>query len=68
MITDIIDEYLKLEKSTILECIEYYCTSIIKCFGTELLRRPNIADTQCLLAKAAEREFPDMLGSIDCMH
>jgi hypothetical protein len=34
----------------------------------EFLRRPTVADTQHLLAKAEEREFPDMLGSIDYMH
>jgi hypothetical protein len=32
------------------------------------LRRPTVADTQHLLAKAEERGFPDMLGSIDYMH
>jgi hypothetical protein len=68
MTADTIDEYMKLEKSTALECLEYYCTSIIECFGAEFLRRHNIADTQCLLDKAAEHEFFSMLGSIDCMH
>ncbi|XP_051202538.2 uncharacterized protein [Lolium perenne] len=31
-------------------------------------RRPTVEDTQHLLAKAEERGFPGMLGSIDCMH
>jgi hypothetical protein len=35
--TDIIDEYLKLEKITTIECLEYYCSSIIECFGDEFL-------------------------------
>jgi hypothetical protein len=26
---DTIDEYLKLEKTTVLECLEYYCSGII---------------------------------------
>jgi hypothetical protein len=68
MVTYTIDEYLKLMKTTVLECLEYYCSDIIKCFGDELLRRPTVADTQRLLAKAEEREYPDVLGSIDCMH
>jgi hypothetical protein len=68
MTVDRIDEYLKLGKSTALECLEYYCSGIIECFGNEFLRRPTVADTQCLLAKSEERGFPGMLGSIDCMH
>jgi hypothetical protein len=68
MAADMIDVYLKLGKSTVLEYLEYYCLDIIECFGAEFLRRLTIANTQCLLAKAEEREFPDMLRSIDCMH
>jgi hypothetical protein len=68
MAADTIDEYLKLEKSTALECLEYYCSGIIECFGDEILRHATVADTQRLLAKAEECGFPDMLGSIDCMH
>jgi hypothetical protein len=68
MAADMIDEYLKLEKSTAHECLEYYCSGIIERFGDEFLRRPTIADTQRLVAKAEERGFPGILGSIDCMH
>jgi hypothetical protein len=68
MATDMIDEYLKLGKTTALECLEYYCAGIIECFGAEFLHRSTIANTQCLLAKAEEREFLSMLGSIDCMY
>jgi hypothetical protein len=68
MTADTIDEYMKLEKTTALECLEYYCSCIIDCFGDKFLRHPTVADTQRLLAKAEEREFPGMLGSIDCMH
>jgi hypothetical protein len=68
MAADTIDEYMKLGKTTILECLEYYCSVIIECFGNEFLRRPTIADTQRLLVKAEKRGFSGMLGSIDCMH
>jgi hypothetical protein len=68
MAVDTIDEYLKLGKTTALECLEYYCSDIIEYFGDEFLRCSTVADTQCLLAKAEERGFPGMLGSIDCMH
>jgi hypothetical protein len=63
-----IDEYLKLEKSTTIECLEYYCSCIIECFRNEFLRRSTVTDTQRLLDKAEEHEFSDMLESIDCMH
>jgi hypothetical protein len=68
MIADMIDEYLKLGESTILECLEYYCADIIECFRAKLLRHPTVVDTQRLLAKVKERGFPGMLGSIDCMY
>jgi hypothetical protein len=32
MTINTIDEYLKLEKTTVLECLEYYCSGIIECF------------------------------------
>jgi hypothetical protein len=51
MATDTIDEYLKLGKSNALECLKYYCASIIKCFGADFLRRPTVTDTQCLLGR-----------------
>jgi hypothetical protein len=63
-----IDEYLKLGKTTVLECLKYYCSGINECFGDEFLCHPTIADTQRLLAKVKERRFSGMLGSIDCMH
>jgi hypothetical protein len=68
MTIDMIDEYLKLGKSTTLECLEYYCLRIIECFGAEFLRRPTVVDTQRLLAKAKEYVFSGMLDSIDYMH
>jgi hypothetical protein len=68
MAADTIDEYLKLEKITALECLEYYYSSIIECFGDEFLRRPTVFDSQRLLAKGEERGFLGMLRSIDCMH
>jgi hypothetical protein len=68
MAVDTIDEYLKLGKITVLECIEYYCVGIIECYGAKFLRRRTVADTQRLLAKVKKRGFSSMLGSIDCMY
>jgi hypothetical protein len=52
MIVDTIDEYLKLGKTTALECLEYSRSIIIKCFRNKFLHRSTVIDTQCLLAKA----------------
>jgi hypothetical protein len=57
MTADIVNEYLKLGKITVLECLEYYCSGIIECFGDEFLRRPTVANTQRLLGNAEERDF-----------
>jgi hypothetical protein len=57
MPADTIDEYLKLAKIIVIECLEYYCSDIIECFRDELLHRPTVADTQHLLAKTEVREF-----------
>jgi hypothetical protein len=57
MAVDIVNEYLKLGKITVLECLEYYCSGIIECFGDEFLRRSTVANTQRLLGKAEERDF-----------
>jgi hypothetical protein len=45
MTADTIDEYLKLGKTTIVECLEYYFSGIIEYFRDEFLRHPNVVDT-----------------------
>jgi hypothetical protein len=68
MAVNTINEYLKLGKSTILKCLEYYYSSITKYFRAEFLRHLTVADTQRLLAKTDEHGFFGMLESIDHMH
>jgi hypothetical protein len=68
MIVDTLYEYIKLGKTTALECPEYYCANIVDCYGVEFLRCPTIVDTQRLLAMVEEHIFFGILGSIDCMH
>jgi hypothetical protein len=48
MVADTIHEYLKLGKTTVLKCLEYYCLDIIECYRDEFLCRPIVADTQRL--------------------
>jgi hypothetical protein len=68
MTADMIYEHLKLEKSIVIGCVEYYCVGIIEYFRAEFLHRSTVVDTQCLLAKTEECEFSGMLVSINCMH
>jgi hypothetical protein len=68
MAADTVDEYIKLGRSTVVECLENICEGVIQCYDAEFCRGPTVADTQRLLAKAEERGFPGTLGSIDCMH
>jgi hypothetical protein len=41
---------------------------IIDCYEDAFLHRHTVIDTQHLLAKSEEHVFPNMFGSIDCMH
>ena len=65
---DSVDKYLKVARTTALECLENFCQGIIDWFGAEYLRRPTVEDLERLLAKSEERGFSRMVGSINCMH
>nr|GFA94786.1 hypothetical protein [Tanacetum cinerariifolium] len=45
-ISGALDEYLQMGHATSLQCLEYFCTSIIQVFGPEFLRKPTITDVQ----------------------
>ena len=65
---DAVDEYLRLGSTTTRSCLENFVEGIIIFLGDEYLRRPTPADLQRLLDIGEHREFPGMIGSIDCMH
>ncbi|CAG7888202.1 unnamed protein product [Brassica rapa] len=65
---DAVDEYLRLGESTALSCLTHFTDAVILLFGEEYLRRPNLEDLQRLLDIGEIRGFPEMIGSIDCMH
>lgn len=68
IVADCIDEYLKIGAITALECMKKFALGVIEVFGVEHLRKPNQADVDRLMQAAEARDFPGMLGSIDCMH
>ena len=65
---DCVDEYLKIGASTAHECMKKFCSAIIEVFREEYLRKPNQANVDRLLQVTETRDFPGMLGCIDCMH
>ena len=65
---DALDEYIRIGESTALEALRKFAVAVVEIFGQEYMRLPNEDDTTRLLAIGANRGFPGMLGSIDCMH
>ena len=65
---DLVDEYVLMSESTCLLSMYSFCKAVVAVFGPEYLREPIVADTERLLAINAERGFPGMLGSMNCMH
>ena len=65
---DALDEYIRIGESTALEALRKFTIAVVEIFGQQYMRLPNEEDTARLLAIGANRGFPGMLGSIDCMH
>ena len=68
MSADSLDEYVKIGKTTTIECVKRFYQGVVENFGPEYLRSPNTTDISRLLLKANQRGFSGMLGSLDCMH
>ena len=65
---DFVDEYIRIGESTAIESLRRFVKAVIAMFGDHYLRSPNSIDIARLLQTGEQRGFPDMLGSIDCMH
>ena len=50
IVTDCVDEYLKIGESTALECLKNFAARVVQTFGQEYLRKPTQADVDRLLA------------------
>lgn len=65
---DIIDEYVQIGESTIIECLERFLRCVNEVFRIEYLRRHNNKDVEHLLQIGESCDYSCMLGFIDCMH
>nr|XP_023884048.1 uncharacterized protein LOC111996320 [Quercus suber] len=65
---DFTDEYVRIRESTAIESLKKFVKAIVDIYSTEYLRSPNSNDIARLLRVGESRGFPEMLGSIDCMH
>ncbi|XP_026433079.1 uncharacterized protein LOC113330489 [Papaver somniferum] len=65
--SDSVDDYTRMGATTIYYYLKGFCHTICMTFGERYLREPTPEDVQRLLAENAERGFPGMLGSVDCM-
>ena len=67
--TDAFDEYLQMGVRTSRDCLDNFTKCIIQLYMPEFLRKPDFNDIQKLYtAHNTVHGFPEMLGSIDCMH
>ncbi|XP_018458072.2 uncharacterized protein LOC108828914 [Raphanus sativus] len=65
---DIVDEYVRLAETTARNWLFQFTAGIIHLFGNQYLRHPTPEDLEKLLYVGEQRDFPGMIGSIDCMH
>ncbi|XP_022897583.1 uncharacterized protein LOC111411266 [Olea europaea var. sylvestris] len=68
MSADATDEYIKIDKSTVIESLKRFCCAVIEIFVEQYLRSPSVNDIERRLHVNKQRGFPGMLGSLDCMH
>lgn len=62
------DEYLRLSESTARLSLQHFTEAVIAKFGKQYMRNPSVEDLEEILRINAQRGFPGMIGSIDCMH
>ncbi|XP_070662404.1 uncharacterized protein [Malus domestica] len=66
--TDQVDKIVRMGKTTVLESLMRFCSTIEALYTNQYLRKPTPRDMRRLLRKGEMRGFPGMIGSIDCMH
>ncbi|XP_057742911.1 uncharacterized protein LOC130961184 [Arachis stenosperma] len=58
---DAVDDYVRIDESTTIECLEKFVEGVISVSEDEYLRKPNPNDVRLLLQMAEGRGFPGML-------
>ncbi|XP_062557538.1 uncharacterized protein LOC134222402 [Armigeres subalbatus] len=66
--SDATDDYIQIGESTANQALKEFCRTVVEVYGEHYLRAPDQQDKAKLAQENAERGFPGMLGSIDCMH
>jgi hypothetical protein len=56
VVGDLIDEYLRMSKTTCLESMNKYCKAVIVVFGTIYLREPTVEDTARMFVDQMRKE------------
>ncbi|XP_026451977.1 uncharacterized protein LOC113352368 [Papaver somniferum] len=64
---DSVDDYTRMGATTIYKYLKLFYHTVCMTFGERYLREPTPEDVQRLLAENADRGFPEMPGSVDCM-
>ncbi|OEL32296.1 hypothetical protein BAE44_0006685, partial [Dichanthelium oligosanthes] len=65
---DSLDAELQMSSTLVLKTLKRFIQAVIHLFGPRYLRAPTCRDVELLLQEGERRGFPDILGSIDCMH
>jgi hypothetical protein len=68
VIADATDKYCRIGESIAMESMKRFCKAIRAEFGDHHLRQPTREDFETQLSINAERGFPGMFASLDCMH
>ncbi|GJZ83309.1 ALP1-like protein isoform X1 [Tanacetum coccineum] len=67
LVPNVLDEYFQMSEKTSRLSLNYFCTSVMKKFGLEYLRKPTMTDVVKLYRHHEETHgFPGMLESLDC--
>ncbi|XP_074347229.1 uncharacterized protein LOC141686067 [Apium graveolens] len=54
---DVVDDYVRIDESTEIECLKRFVTNVILIFESEYLRKPNSNDVQRLLKMGEDNGF-----------
>jgi hypothetical protein len=65
---DSLDDPYKMAKSTILDTLMHFVTTMIELYEKEYLRPPRPRELEVILSQNEARGFPGIIGNIDCMH